>query len=180
MDECDHTAVLSLMPFAIFLPSSACDESSISVAQWYDLMFVRLWGTGHACYLYHAVSEGKPVLSIPWSSKLMNKWWLLCFWGLLKSCLRSKKILGFCTFTVMLCPRPDPSSGVHAAAAGARLQWGACQDLPRRPPSRPGHRATGPQQPSGQAVALKATSPFCPWLVASFCCAVSHTVNNLS
>ena len=168
------------MPFAIFLPSSACDESSISVAQWYDLMFVRLWGTGHGCYLYHAVSEGKPVLSMPWSSNLMNKWWLLYFWGLLKSCLRSKKILGFCTFTVMLCPRPNPSSGVHSAAAGARLQWGACQDLPRRPPSRPGHRATGPQQPSGQAVALKATSPFCPWLVASFCCAVSHTVNNLS
>ena len=37
------------------------------------------------------------------------------------------------------------------------------------------------QAPSTQAARpLKATSPFCPWLVACCCCAVSHTVNNLS
>ena len=32
-----------------FFPSSACDENLTSVAQRYDLMFIRLWGTGHAC-----------------------------------------------------------------------------------------------------------------------------------
>jgi len=32
-----------------FFPSSACDKNSIPSAQGYDLMFIRLWGTGHAC-----------------------------------------------------------------------------------------------------------------------------------
>ena len=66
-----------------FFPSWACDENSICIAQWYDLMFIRLWGTRHGCYLYDAISEGQPVITMPWGSKLMNKWWwLLCFWGL--------------------------------------------------------------------------------------------------
>ena len=88
-------------PLAIF-PSWACDEKSKSIAQWYDLMFIRLWGTRHGCYFYHAVSEGKPVVSVPWSSKLMNRWWLLCFWGLQKTYLHSKKILSFVIATVVV------------------------------------------------------------------------------
>jgi hypothetical protein len=37
---------------------------------------------GMTCYLYYAISESNPVVSMPLSSELKNKWWLLCFWGL--------------------------------------------------------------------------------------------------
>ena len=58
-----------------FSPSSACDKNSISFAQGYDLMFIRLWGTGHDLLLNYAISSSNPFVNMPRSSKLMTKWW---------------------------------------------------------------------------------------------------------
>jgi len=44
--------IQAAVPLALLLfPSWACDENYMCIAQWYDLMFARLWGTGHECYV---------------------------------------------------------------------------------------------------------------------------------
>ena len=44
--------IQAAVPLALlFFPSWACDENYMCIAQWYDLMFARLWGTGHECYV---------------------------------------------------------------------------------------------------------------------------------
>jgi hypothetical protein len=45
---------------------------------------------GMTCYLYHTISECNSVTAMPRSSELINKWWLVCFWGL-KTIFNEKK-----------------------------------------------------------------------------------------
>ena len=65
-----------------FFPSSACDENSI------PLLNDMIWCSfscevlGMTCYGYYAIPQSNPVVGMPWSSKLINRWWLVCFWGL--------------------------------------------------------------------------------------------------
>jgi hypothetical protein len=89
------------MPSAIFIyspfPFSAYDEKSISIAKWYDLMSIRLWGTGHAYYLYYASYANNSVGNMSLGSKLINRWRLVRFSGLKKPIFKeNKKIAIYC------------------------------------------------------------------------------------
>ena len=65
-----------------FFPSSACDENSIPFLKdmiWCSFACEVL---GMTCYGYYAIPQSNPVVGMPWSSKLINRWWLVCFWCL--------------------------------------------------------------------------------------------------
>jgi hypothetical protein len=82
------------MPSAIFIyspfPFSAYDEKFIPIAKGYDLMSICLWGTGYAYYLYYASYGNNSVGSMSLGSKMINRWWLVRFWGLKKTYVQWK------------------------------------------------------------------------------------------